>query len=68
MGLVSGEPFEVNKEVYERALKHNGYMDKADEKELFPLSILYGYGLYSCKVYKENDKYICHWSRGSNCD
>ena len=75
--MIVGKPFEVSKEVYERAKKRcegrdirDGYywMDDDDRKELFSASILYGYGLYNCKVHEEDGKYICTYETGSTCD
>lgn len=74
--MVAGKPFEVSREVYERARantfepeKHNAYyMAEEDEKKLFSASILCGYGLYDCKVHEKDGKYICTWMRGSSCD
>ena len=59
---------EVTKEIYERAKENRGYMTDADKQEIFSPSLLYGYGVYGAKVYEENGKYICHYSRGNTCD
>ena len=74
--MVKGDDFEVSKEVYERAkanyvggnLTNSYYMVDSDRKELFPETIRYGYGLYNCKVYEKNGKYMCSWWRGDSCD
>lgn len=73
--MIKGKEFEVSKEVYERAKAHsvpksNGiyYMTDEDQRALFDVSILCGYGLYSCMVRKEGDKYICSYYTGSSCD
>ena len=73
--MVKGTPFEVSKEVYDRAKAQctkedetSFYMTLEDRNELFPESIRWGYGLYDCKVHEEDGKYICTWWRGSSCD
>lgn len=74
--MVVGKPFEVSREVYERARANTiepekrtaYYMAEEDEEKLFPVSIRCGYGLYDCKVYEKDGKYICTWMRGSSCD
>lgn len=78
--MVSGTPFEVSKEVFDRARAgyaaagrdepYDGYyyMAQQDQNELFSESIRWGYGLYNCKVHEEDGKYICTWMRGSSCD
>lgn len=73
--LVDGTPFEVSKEVYERAKANSTdknqkyfYLSGKDENELFDVSIRCGYGLYNCMVHEEDGKYICTWKRGSSCD
>ena len=73
--MVKGTPFEVSKEVYERA-KNNSknkdqkyfYMTDSDKNELFSAAIRCGYGLYNCMVHEDNGKYICTWNRGDSCD
>ena len=73
----TGTPFEVSKDVYDRAIENckgrnisDGYywMASEDQKELFDASIRYGYGLYCCKVHEEDGKYICTYETGSTCD
>ena len=73
--MKTGKPFEVSKEVYERAKANSVnkdlvsfYMAKQDEEELFSESIRWGYGLYNCRVYEEDGKYICTWEMGDSCD
>ncbi len=67
--------FEVSKEVYDRARANSSnpeatyfYMTGKDQVELFSESIRCGYGLYSCMVHKEGDKYICTYEIGDSCD
>ena len=73
--MKTGTPFEVSKEVYERARANSVnkdaksfYMVKEDTEKLFSDSIRLGYGLYNCKVHEENGKYICTWEMGDTCD
>lgn len=66
--MVKGTDFEVTKDVWERAQRNHGYMAEEDKDKLFDVSILCGYGLYSCKVREQDGKYICSWWRGETCD
>lgn len=73
--MIKGKPFEVSKEVYDRAVAKSVdknckyfYMAKEDKEREFSEAIRNGYGLYSCMVHEENGKYICTWNRGSSCD
>lgn len=67
--MKTGTPFEVTKEVYERACQNGGYMAGEDIRKHFSDSIIMGYGLYSCKVHQTEDgKYICTYETGSSCD
>lgn len=73
--MLPGKPFEVSKEVFERAKEQSidktqgsFYMTNEDKKELFDESILCGYGLYNCRVHEEKGKYICTWWQGDSCD
>lgn len=70
-----GKPFEVSKEVYERAKANcknkdakSFYMAMSDREKLFSETIRWGYGLYECKVHEEDGKYICTYMTGSSCD
>ena len=74
-----GKPFEVPKEVFDRAkanYRHQEgyaepdsyYMTNEDKKKYFSEAILCGYGLYSCKIHEEDGKYICTYSTGDSCD
>lgn len=70
-----GTPFEVEKEVFDRA-KANSinkdakyfYMTEADKVKLFPVWERCGYGVYSCMVHEEDGKYICTYETGDSCD
>ena len=62
------EPFEINKEVYDRAKENRGYIIDSDKKELFPPHLLYGYGVYGAMAYEKDGKYYCSYQTGSSCD
>ena len=73
--MTQGTPFEVEKEVFDRAkaqCKNKDakyfYMTNADKERLFSESIRWGYGLYSCMVHEEDGKYICTYETGDSCD
>lgn len=63
-----GTPFEVSKEVYDRAKLNRGYMAQCDVVENFSEAIRFGYGLYCCMVHEEDGKYICTYETGDSCD
>ena len=63
-----GTDFEISKEVYDRAKANRDYITKEDQKELFDISILCGYGLYDARAYEKDGKYYCSWYCGSSCD
>lgn len=63
-----GTPFEVSKEVYDRAKLNRGYMAQCDVVENFSEEIRFGYGLYCCMVHEEDGKYICTYETGDSCD
>jgi len=67
--------FEVTKEEFERAregakdkTQKSFYMAGEDVMKHFDDSILCGYGLYDCKIYEEDGKYVCRYYTGSSCD
>lgn len=73
--MVKGKDFEVSKEVYERAKaqckdeKSNCfYVTEDDINEIFPTSLLMGYGVYGVTVREVDGKYICSYERGDSCD
>lgn len=76
--MTVGTPFEVPKEVFDRAkaqctLENKEsrkwfYMAPEDRPKYFSESILCGYGLYGCEVVEEDGKYMCHYSVGDSCD
>jgi len=64
-------PFEISKEVYDRAMNGNGvkgYIADEDMPNIFAEWQLYGYGVYSPMAYEENGKYWCSYYMGSTCD
>lgn len=74
--MTRGNSFEVDKEVFERAKAHSSvkkslqsyYVTDEDMKKLFSEAELVGYGVYSCVVVQEGDKYMVYYSLGSSCD
>ena len=73
--MKEGKPFEVSKEVFDRAVANTVKTEKKyfcmaqqDKEELFSERIRLGYGLYSCYVHEVDGKYICTWEHGESCD
>lgn len=59
---------EITKEQYDRAMDNHGHIIGSDEKDVFGLSILCGYGLYGDEVYTEDGKYYVKYQCGDSCD
>lgn len=61
---------EITKEVYDRAMDHNGVIsDKDDINAVFSISELCGYGVYNDRVSQgEDGKYYVDFYRGDTCD
>lgn len=61
---------EIPKEVYDRAMANHGIMTDEDQKKMFDVSIINGYGLYCVGVYKDEaaGKYMCTYYIGDSCD
>ena len=59
---------EISKEVYDRAVANNGRITGDDEKKIFSVAILCGYGLYGTSVRETDGKYYCDYNRGNTCD
>ena len=61
---------EITKEVYDRAMDHNGVIsDKDDINAVFSISELCGYGVYNDRVSQgEDGKYYVNFYRGDTCD
>lgn len=66
--MFKGKDFEINKDVYDRAMTHNGYIDNNDMDKLFSISQLCGNGVYSPKAYEKDGKYFCSFWLGDSCD
>ena len=65
-----GTPFEISKEVYDRAMENRGYITSGDMSELFTESQLCGYGVYGAMAFIDNvtGKYMCRYDMGDSCD
>ncbi len=61
---------EISKEIYESAMKHNseGYLSREDERKIFSVSELDGYGVYGAYAKEKDGKYYCFYYRGETCD
>ena len=68
VNMIQGKPFEVPKDVYDRACERRGYMAEEDTVKYFNEATLCAYGLYNCKVHEEDGKYICTYETGMTCD
>lgn len=58
----------ITKEVYDRAMTNHGYIASADLHTVFTVDEIYGYGVYSPAVAKEDDEYIVNFMRGNSCE
>ena len=64
----------ITKEQYERAQLNNGFIAEADLQEIFSMSDLCGYGVYSpiaCARYSETTgetTYVVSYTTSTNCD
>ena len=58
----------ITKEQYERAMLNNSFLTEEDEKDIFTVSELYGYGVYLPIVIKEQGEYYVTFKLGSTCD
>lgn len=64
----------ITKEQYERAQLNNGFISDEDMDEIFTMSEVCGYGVYSpivCKRYNEatgENTYIVSYTTSTNCD
>lgn len=66
--MIKGTPFEISKDVYDRAMKNRGYIASEDMSNLFSISQLCGNGVYSAMAYEKDGKYYCSFWLGSTCD
>lgn len=66
--MIRCEPFEISKEVYDRAQKNRSYIASEDMGKLFTVSQLCGYGVYGARAFEKDGKYLCAYNIGSSCD
>ena len=59
---------EIDKKQYERALNNHNYIADEDEKDVFTVSEIYGYGVYYSRVFKKDNKYYVQFRIGDTCD
>ena len=59
---------EISKEIYDRAVANGGIISGDDYKKVFTPQEYLGYGVYSQRVIKENDKYYAQYDIGDTCD
>ena len=59
---------EISKDIYERAMKHNGYVAKEDKDSVWDMAELHGYGVYDSRVSQRDGKYYVTFTMGSSCD
>lgn len=59
---------EISQEVYERAVAHSGIITGEDYCKVYSPQEYLGYGVYSQRVFKENDKYFVQYELGDTCD
>jgi len=57
--------YEISENTYNESLNLNH--DDLAEK-FCTTSEIYGYGVYSIKVFKDNDKYFVTYYKGDSCD
>ena len=58
----------ISKEIYERAMEHNGYIANEDEEKVFLPSEIWGYGVYGAQAKEENGEYYVYFSMGDSCE
>ena len=59
---------QITKDIYDRAMEHNGFFTSEDKQKVFDVSELCEYGVYGAKAYEENGEYFVGYSMGSSCD
>lgn len=59
---------EITEDQYKRALSNGKCLTKEDKQEVFTEKELYGYGIYSTRVYAKNGKTYVQYVRGDSCD
>lgn len=59
----------ITEEQFKRAMTNKGYIDDSDQEAIFTASELYGYGVYSPRVFRNSDGEPCvSFMRGESCD
>ena len=64
----------ITKEQYDRAQFHGGYIADEDLEDIFPQSMLCGYGIYdatACARYNQETNvttYVVEYMTSTNCD
>ena len=64
----------ITKEQYERAQECGGYITQADLEDIFPQSVLCGYGVYNaigramCSQETNKTTYVVEYITSTNCD
>lgn len=64
----------ITKEQYKRAQECGGYIPQDDLEDIFPQSVLYGYGVYNAigraRYSRETNKttYVVEYITSTNCD
>ncbi len=59
---------EITEEIYNNAMNNHGYIASADEKKVFTMAEMCGYGIYSPKVAKTENGYVVNFYMGDSCD
>ncbi len=59
----------ITEEQFDRAMANKGYIDDSDRDSVFTASELYGYGVYSPRVFRNGNGEPCvSFMRGESCD
>ena len=58
----------ITKEQYDRAMLNKGFITKEDEKDIFSISELCGYGVYMPRAIEHHGEYYVSFNLGSSCD
>ena len=58
----------ISKEIYDRSKNYNGFITTDDERQIFTISELCGYGVYGARAVEEDGEYYVAFSLGSSCD
>ena len=63
-----GKTKKITEEVYNRAVKNNGYITDDDKETVFTESERLGYGVYSTYVFKLAGEFYVGYALGDSCD